>query len=95
MFDCVFVYFPFDFRGLQQGPSPACQARSHQLFHLYCTCIFSLQNLGSQLLVLRGQPEEVLPRVLRDWSIQKLCYEVRVNQLHVCGHVCESHGMGK
>ncbi|MEW5299813.1 MAG: hypothetical protein WDW38_010854 [Sanguina aurantia] len=36
----------------------------------------SLKARGSRLLVLRGKPEEVLPRVLKDWSISTLCFEV-------------------
>lgn len=35
----------------------------------------SLRARGSRLLVLRGKPEEVLPRVFADWKITQLCYE--------------------
>lgn len=35
----------------------------------------SLSRLGSRLLVVQGRPREVLPRLLREWSIDKLCYE--------------------
>ncbi|KAL7099768.1 hypothetical protein ACP275_09G106100 [Erythranthe tilingii] len=35
----------------------------------------SLQKLGSRLLVLRGEPTEVLFRCLKEWSIKKLCFE--------------------
>eukprot|EP01137_Pigoraptor_chileana_P026531 Opistho-2@7955 len=31
---------------------------------------------GSRLLVLRGKPEEVLPRAFKDWNIDKLCFEL-------------------
>jgi cryptochrome len=33
---------------------------------------------GSRLIVLRGKPEEVLPKAFSDWSITQLCYEVDV-----------------
>ena len=36
----------------------------------------SLQARGSALLVLRGKPEEELPRVWREWGIKRLCFEV-------------------
>lgn len=35
----------------------------------------SLRNLGSRLLILRGDPSQVLIRCLREWSITKLCFE--------------------
>ncbi|KAK9914767.1 hypothetical protein WJX75_000282 [Coccomyxa subellipsoidea] len=35
----------------------------------------SLQARGSNLLVLRGNPQEVLPRVWKDWNITRLCFE--------------------
>ncbi|CAH9108449.1 unnamed protein product [Cuscuta epithymum] len=35
----------------------------------------SLKKLGSRLLILRGEPSEVLIRCLREWKINKLCYE--------------------
>ncbi len=36
----------------------------------------SLQARGSNLLVLRGNPQDVLPRVWKDWNITRLCFEV-------------------
>lgn len=36
----------------------------------------SLQARGSGLLVLRGKPDEELPRAWREWGITRLCYEV-------------------
>ncbi|KAG1670815.1 hypothetical protein FOA52_003406 [Chlamydomonas sp. UWO 241] len=36
----------------------------------------SLRKRGSRLLVVRGTPEEVLPRVMREWHIKQLCFEV-------------------
>lgn len=36
----------------------------------------SFEARGSRLLVLRGTPEEVLPRIFKDWSIAKICFEV-------------------
>ncbi|KAL8458084.1 hypothetical protein ACS0TY_035816 [Phlomoides rotata] len=35
----------------------------------------NLQKLGSRLLVLRGEPSEVLFRCLKEWNIKKLCFE--------------------
>lgn len=35
----------------------------------------SLRRLGSRLLVLRGDPVDVLTRILKDWKIGKLCFE--------------------
>ncbi|KAA8541884.1 hypothetical protein F0562_023036 [Nyssa sinensis] len=36
---------------------------------------YSLQKLGSSLLVLKGEPSEVLIRCLKEWDIRKLCFE--------------------
>ena len=36
----------------------------------------SLKARGSNLLVLRGNPQEVLPKVWEDWRITRLCFEV-------------------
>ncbi|PSR96043.1 (6-4)DNA photolyase [Actinidia chinensis var. chinensis] len=35
----------------------------------------SLQRLGSRLLVLKGEPSEVLLCCLKEWNIKKLCFE--------------------
>ncbi|KAI5660527.1 hypothetical protein M9H77_29320 [Catharanthus roseus] len=35
----------------------------------------SLQKLGSRLLVLKGEPSEVVIRCLKEWRINKLCFE--------------------
>lgn len=35
----------------------------------------NLRKLGSRLLVLKGEPGEVLVRCLEQWNIKKLCYE--------------------
>ena len=35
----------------------------------------SLVARGSNLLVLRGKPSEVLPAVWKDWGITRLCFE--------------------
>ncbi|KAE7997375.1 hypothetical protein FH972_002016 [Carpinus fangiana] len=35
----------------------------------------SLKKLGSRLLVLKGEPSEVLIRCLKEWDITKLCFE--------------------
>ncbi|KZV26106.1 (6-4)DNA photolyase [Dorcoceras hygrometricum] len=36
---------------------------------------FNLKKLGSRLLVLKGEPSEVLSRCLHEWRISKLCFE--------------------
>jgi cryptochrome len=36
----------------------------------------SLKARGSSLLVLRGNPQEVLPKVWKDWQITRLCFEL-------------------
>ncbi|KAL0415317.1 UNVERIFIED_CONTAM: (6-4)DNA photolyase [Sesamum latifolium] len=35
----------------------------------------NLQKLGSRLLVLNGEPSEVLCRCLKEWNIKNLCFE--------------------
>ncbi|XAR50580.1 (6-4)DNA photolyase [Bertholletia excelsa] len=35
----------------------------------------SLQKLGSRLLVLKGEPSEVIIRCLKEWNIKRLCFE--------------------
>ncbi|KAK9790587.1 hypothetical protein WJX73_008051 [Symbiochloris irregularis] len=35
----------------------------------------SLSARGSRLLVLRGDPKQILPQVWKDWGVTKLCYE--------------------
>ncbi|XP_073146085.1 (6-4)DNA photolyase [Henckelia pumila] len=36
---------------------------------------FNLKKIGSRLLVLKGEPSEVLSRCLHEWRISKLCFE--------------------
>ena len=35
----------------------------------------SLAARGSRLIVLRGRPAEVLPRLIQDWGVTQLCFE--------------------
>ncbi|KAI7839651.1 hypothetical protein COHA_006460 [Chlorella ohadii] len=35
----------------------------------------SFRARGSRLLVLRGKPQEVLPRVFKEWGVTRLCFE--------------------
>ncbi|GAX79468.1 hypothetical protein CEUSTIGMA_g6909.t1 [Chlamydomonas eustigma] len=35
-----------------------------------------LRERGSRLLVMRGKPEDVLPKAFKDWDVKRLCYEV-------------------
>jgi cryptochrome len=37
------------------------------------TC--SLQVRGSRLVVLRGNPTEVLPKCMKEWAVTTLCFE--------------------
>lgn len=56
------------------SPTPLGCHRDHS-----CDCAdlrSSLKARGSNLLVLRGKPEEVLPKVWKDWKITRLCFEV-------------------
>ena len=46
-------------------------------FYLICR---SLKKLGSRLYVVRGKPEEELPRLLKEW-------EVQVRLLKYCIHI--------
>lgn len=39
------------------------------------TVLCSLQVRGSRLVVLRGNPTEVLPKCMKDWAVTKLCFE--------------------
>ncbi|KAI8474142.1 MAG: FAD binding domain of DNA photolyase-domain-containing protein [Monoraphidium minutum] len=75
-------------KGLRLHDNPALLAACEGAAHVYPVFIIDphfLQNTsynfrarGSRLLVLRGTPEDVLPRVFRDWKITQLCYEVDV-----------------
>ncbi|GAB4842050.1 (6-4)DNA photolyase [Ancistrocladus abbreviatus] len=35
----------------------------------------NLRNIGSRLLVLKGEPGEVLVQCLKEWNVKKLCFE--------------------
>ena len=35
----------------------------------------SLKKLGSRLLILKGEPGQVLIRCLKEWGVKKLCFE--------------------
>ncbi|RDX85811.1 (6-4)DNA photolyase [Mucuna pruriens] len=35
----------------------------------------NLKNLGSRLLILKGDPAEVVIRCLKEWNVRKLCFE--------------------
>ncbi|KAL5823131.1 hypothetical protein ACOSQ4_021031 [Xanthoceras sorbifolium] len=35
----------------------------------------SLKKLGSRLLILKGEPSEVVIRCLKEWDVKKLCFE--------------------
>ena len=39
------------------------------------TVLRSLQVRGSRLVVLRGNPTEVLPKCMKEWAVTKLCFE--------------------
>uniref|UniRef100_A0A7S3R4Y9 Photolyase/cryptochrome alpha/beta domain-containing protein n=1 Tax=Dunaliella tertiolecta TaxID=3047 RepID=A0A7S3R4Y9_DUNTE len=72
----VFPIFIIDPYFLQKSNNKVGVNRYQFLLESLSDLNSSLTSLGSQLLVLRGTPEEVIPRVLRDWSIKKLCYEI-------------------
>lgn len=50
--------------------------RLHFLLQSLTDLDSSLRALDSQLIVLRGSPEEEIPRAIRHWSIERLCYEI-------------------
>ncbi|GLI71222.1 hypothetical protein VaNZ11_016339 [Volvox africanus] len=69
----VFVLDPFF---LQQSSYKVSVNRYNFLLESLRDLNDSFMARGSRLLVLRGKPEEVFPRVLREWDITHLCFEI-------------------
>ncbi|KAH0734507.1 hypothetical protein KY285_010214 [Solanum tuberosum] len=57
------------------GSSKAGLNRIQFLLESLVDLDLSLKKVGSRLLVLKGDPGEVLIRCLKEWSIGKLCFE--------------------
>ncbi|GLC76277.1 hypothetical protein PLESTF_001761600 [Pleodorina starrii] len=69
----IFILDPFF---LQQGSYKVSVNRYNFLLESLRDLDASFKARGSRLLVLRGKPEEVLPRVFREWGVTQLCFEV-------------------
>ncbi|KAM3247541.1 (6-4)DNA photolyase isoform X1 [Capsicum annuum] len=75
----VFVIDPHymepDPTAFSTGSSKAGLNRIQFLLESLVDLDLSLKKLGSRLLVLKGDPGDVLIRCLKEWSIGKLCFE--------------------
>ena len=48
----------------------------HQPMLMAALCSMrSLHARGSKLILLRGKPTEILPAVMKEWGVSKLCFE--------------------
>ncbi|OWM81818.1 hypothetical protein CDL15_Pgr007856 [Punica granatum] len=68
-------YMAPDRRAFSPGSSLAGLNRIRFLLESLSDLDSSLRKLGSRLLVLKGDPGEVLVRCLKEWNINKLCFE--------------------
>ncbi|XP_062153983.1 (6-4)DNA photolyase [Alnus glutinosa] len=75
----VFVIDPHymepDPNAFSPGSSRAGLNRIRFLLESLVDLDLSLRKLGSRLLVLKGEPSEVLIRCLKEWDVTKLCFE--------------------
>ncbi|KAL0319172.1 UNVERIFIED_CONTAM: (6-4)DNA photolyase [Sesamum angustifolium] len=75
----VFVIDPYymepDPNAFSSGSRRAGLNRIRFLLESLVDLDLNLQKLGSRLLVLNGEPSEVLFRCLKEWNIKKLCFE--------------------
>ncbi|XP_002517574.2 (6-4)DNA photolyase isoform X2 [Ricinus communis] len=75
----VFVIDPHymepDPNAFSPGSSRAGINRIRFLLESLVDLDLSLKKLGSKLLVLRGEPSQVLIRCLKIWDVEKLCFE--------------------
>ncbi|GFR42357.1 hypothetical protein Agub_g3052, partial [Astrephomene gubernaculifera] len=69
----IFILDPFF---LQQSSYKVSVNRYNFLLESLKDLDASFRSRGSRLLVLRGKPEEVLPRVFQEWGVHKLCFEM-------------------
>nr|XP_009764105.1 PREDICTED: (6-4)DNA photolyase isoform X2 [Nicotiana sylvestris] len=68
-------YMELDPTAFSPGSSKAGLNRIQFLLECLVDLDLSLSKLGSRLLVLKGDPGEVLTRCWKEWSIGKLCFE--------------------
>ncbi|CAB4303249.1 unnamed protein product [Prunus armeniaca] len=75
----VFVVDPHymkpDPEAFSPGSSKAGLNRIQFLLESLRDLDLNLKRLGSRLLVLKGEPSEVLIRCLKEWDVKKLCFE--------------------
>ncbi|XVF74688.1 hypothetical protein PTKIN_Ptkin13bG0131800 [Pterospermum kingtungense] len=79
---CVYPLFVIDPHYMEPDPnafSPGSTRaginRIRFLLESLADLDLSLKKLGSRLLVLKGEPGEVLIRCLKEWNVKKLCFE--------------------
>ncbi|CAL4104925.1 unnamed protein product, partial [Meganyctiphanes norvegica] len=48
----------------------------------------SLMKLGTRLFVIRGKPEDVFPKLMKDWNIKKLTWEIDTEPYAVKRDAC-------
>ncbi|KAG2432367.1 hypothetical protein HYH02_012940 [Chlamydomonas schloesseri] len=71
----VYPVFVLDPHFLQQSSYKVSVNRYNFLLESLEDLHRSFQARGSRLLVLRGKPEEVFPRVFQEWGVTQLCFE--------------------
>ncbi|XP_061365075.1 (6-4)DNA photolyase isoform X1 [Gastrolobium bilobum] len=75
----VFVIDPHymepDPHAFSPGSSRAGLNRINFLLQSLVDLDLNLKKLGSRLLILKGDPAEVLIRCLKEWNVRKLCFE--------------------
>eukprot|EP00897_Mesotaenium_endlicherianum_P010804 jgi/Mesen1/9752/ME000698S09229 len=76
---CVFILDPWFLKPDASAPSPGSARvgvnRIRFLLEALQDLDDGLRKRGSRLLLLHGNPVEVLPTLFRQWKIGKLCYE--------------------
>ncbi|KAK6284633.1 hypothetical protein POUND7_003585 [Theobroma cacao] len=68
-------YMEPDPKALSPGSTRAGISRIRFLLESLADLDLSLKKLGSRLLVLKGEPSEVLIRCLKEWDVKKICFE--------------------
>ncbi|KAJ8539212.1 hypothetical protein K7X08_013464 [Anisodus acutangulus] len=85
----VYPVFVIDPHYMEPDPTAFCPGSSKAglnriqfLLESLVDLDLSLKKLGSRLLVLKGEPGDVLIRCLKEWSIGKLCFEYDTEPYH-------------
>ncbi|KAJ4718316.1 (6-4)DNA photolyase [Melia azedarach] len=68
-------YMEPDPNAFSPGSSRAGLNRIRFLLESLVDLDLSLKKLGSRLLILKGDPSEVVVRCLKEWNVNKLCFE--------------------